>query len=187
MGVVGIYVRYLPEDIGAQVRHLASDADLETLYAAGKFAADREDRRTALTLLRDAGDLAMVSRRVTGLLTFTGELLSGSRDPAFVDRQSRAPAMPYPQPWTSTDPARHSMRKARDRRFGTVDERDFLIGMHGRRCLRHASHRHHMSPGRGTVLRMFRQGTNGTRHPEVVQAIGATPRTRARRHGGRPT
>ena len=44
--VVGIYLRYLPEDLGAQVRDLAPDSDLETFYAAAKFATPREDRRT---------------------------------------------------------------------------------------------------------------------------------------------
>ena len=40
--VVGIYLRYLPEDLAAQVRDLTSDADLKTLYAATKFAAARK-------------------------------------------------------------------------------------------------------------------------------------------------
>ena len=44
--VVGIYLRYLPEELGSQVRDLPSDAGLETLDAAAKFAAAREDRRT---------------------------------------------------------------------------------------------------------------------------------------------
>ena len=59
--VVGIYLRYLPEDLGAPVRDLAPDADLETLYAAAKFAAAREDRRTTHPLLRDAPGLSVVS------------------------------------------------------------------------------------------------------------------------------
>ena len=44
--VVGIYLRYLPEELGPQVRDLASEADLEALYTAAKFAATRADRRT---------------------------------------------------------------------------------------------------------------------------------------------
>ena len=35
--VVGIYMRYLPEDLGAQVRDMAPHAGLETLYTAAKF------------------------------------------------------------------------------------------------------------------------------------------------------
>ena len=91
--VVGIYLRYLPEDLGAQLRDLVPDADLETLYAAAKFAAAREDRRTTHPLLRDARGLSMVSGDVRALLTVTGEL-AGSRDPAFADREPRAPAIP---------------------------------------------------------------------------------------------
>ena len=82
--VVGIYLRYLPEDLGAEVRELASDAGLETLYATAKFAAAREDRRTTHPLLREARGLTGVSGNVTGLLTFAGEL-SGSRDPVPAD------------------------------------------------------------------------------------------------------
>ena len=51
--MVGIYLRYLPEELGAQVRDLAPDSDLETLYTAAKFVAAREDRRTTHPLLRD--------------------------------------------------------------------------------------------------------------------------------------
>ena len=51
--VVSVYLRYLPKELGAQVRDLAPDADLETLYTAAKFAAAREDRRTSHPLLRD--------------------------------------------------------------------------------------------------------------------------------------
>ena len=39
--VVRIYLRYLPEDLGVQVRELEPDTDLETLYAAAKFDATR--------------------------------------------------------------------------------------------------------------------------------------------------
>ena len=91
--VVGLYLRYLPENVGAQVRNLPPDADLETVYAAGKFAVAREDRRITHTLLRDARGLLVVSGEVTGLLTVTGEL-TGSCDPAFVDREPRVPAIP---------------------------------------------------------------------------------------------
>ena len=91
--VGGIYLRHLPEDLGAQVGDLAPDADLETPYAAAKLAAAREDRRTTHPLLRDARGLSMVSGDVTGLLTVTGELIA-SRDPAFADRKPRAPAIP---------------------------------------------------------------------------------------------
>ena len=59
--VVGIYLRYLPEDLEAYVRDLASDADLETLYTAAKFAAAREDRRTTHPLLRDSRGLSAAS------------------------------------------------------------------------------------------------------------------------------
>ena len=90
--VVGIYLRYLPEDLGAQVRDLASDADLETLYAAAKFAAARADRRTTHPLLRDARVLTGANGDVTGLLAFTGEL-SRSRDPVLADRPRRAPTL----------------------------------------------------------------------------------------------
>ena len=75
------------------MRDLAPHADLETLYGAAKFAAAREGGRTTHPLLRDARGLSVVSGDVTGLLTVTGKL-TGSRDPAFVDRESLAPAMP---------------------------------------------------------------------------------------------
>ena len=92
--VVGIYLRYLLEDLGAQVRDLASDADLETLYAAAKFAVAREDRRTTHPVVRVArGGLSLANGDVTGRLTVTG-VLTGSRDPAFVEEEPRAPAIP---------------------------------------------------------------------------------------------
>ena len=91
--VVGIYLRYLPEELGAQVRNLASDADLETFYAAAKFAAARENRRTTHPLLRGAWGLTKASGDVTGLPAFTGEF-SGSRDPVLADQEPRAPALP---------------------------------------------------------------------------------------------
>ena len=86
--VVGIYLRYLPED-----RDLASDADLETLYAAAKFAAAREDRRTTHPLLWDARGLSAVSGDVTGLLAALGEPAE-SRNPAVAAREPRSPAIP---------------------------------------------------------------------------------------------
>ena len=82
--MVGIYLRYLPEDLGAQVRDLAPDADLETLYAAAKFAVAREDRRTTHPLLRDA----------RGLSAASGTSQSRCRDPAFAAREPRPPAVP---------------------------------------------------------------------------------------------
>ena len=85
--VMDIYLRSLPEDLGAQVR------DLETLYAAAKFAAAREDRRTTQPLLRAAWGASVVSGNVTGLLTVTGEL-AGNCDPALGDWEPRAPAIP---------------------------------------------------------------------------------------------
>ena len=71
--VVGIYLRYVSGDLGAQALDLASDTDLQTLYAAAKFAAAREDRRTTHPLLQDARGLTGANRDVTGLLTVTGE------------------------------------------------------------------------------------------------------------------
>ena len=91
--IVGIYLRYLPEDLGAQVRDLAADADLQTLYAAAKFAAAREDRPTTHPLLRDTRGLSVASGDVIKLLRVTGEL-TRSRDPAFIDRETQAPAIP---------------------------------------------------------------------------------------------
>ena len=41
--VVGSYLRYLPENLGAQVRDMASDGHLETLYTAARFTAAREN------------------------------------------------------------------------------------------------------------------------------------------------
>ena len=179
--VVGIYLRFWPEDLGAQLRDLVSDADFETLCAVTKFVAARADRRTTHPLLWDARGLTGVSGDVRGFLPFRGEL-SGSRDPAFADREPRAPAIP-----AAMGVNRLAMRKARDRQSLTVDEGDFLIGMHGRRCPPHASHRDRVSRGPGTVLRMFQDGTKGTRYPEAVQLVDTTPRTRARRGGRRPT
>ena len=89
---MGIYLRYLPEDLGAQVRELAPDADLETLFAAAKFAAVKEDCRTAHPLVRDARGPTGANGDVTGLFTITGQL-SGSPDPALADREQRASAL----------------------------------------------------------------------------------------------
>ena len=71
--VVGIYLRYLPEDLDAQVREVMSEAYLETLYAAAKFAVAREDRHTKHPLLRDARGLTGASGDATKRLRFTGE------------------------------------------------------------------------------------------------------------------
>ena len=88
--VVGIYLRCLPEELGAQVRELAPDADLETLYTAAKFAAARGDRRTTLPLLRDMRGLPLSSGDGAGFLMTSGES-DGSSDPAFAAREPRAP------------------------------------------------------------------------------------------------
>ena len=93
--VAGIYLRYLPEDLGAQVRQMAPDTDLETLYAAAKFAAARGDRGKAHPLLQDALGLTRANGDVTGLLPITGEL-SGNRDPVLADREPRAPSLSMP-------------------------------------------------------------------------------------------
>ena len=53
--VVGMYLRYFPEDLGAHVRNPAPGVELETLYAAAKFAAGRKNRRTTYPLLGDPG------------------------------------------------------------------------------------------------------------------------------------
>ena len=60
---MGIYVRYLPEELGAQVRDLASDADLETLYTAAKLTAARE---AASVLIRYYGTPG-APRELTGM------------------------------------------------------------------------------------------------------------------------
>ena len=89
--VVGIYLRYLPEKMGAQVRDLAPDADLETLYTAAKLVAAREDRRTTHPLLRDTRGIPLSSGDAAGLRMISGES-NGSRDPTFAAREPRAPA-----------------------------------------------------------------------------------------------
>ena len=109
--VLGIYLRYLREDLGAQVRDLTPDAELETPYAAAKFAAPTEDRCTTHPLLRDAQGLSAVSRDVTGLLAVPGESAE-SRDPGFAAREPRSPARP--PSWKSSALRRHSTRKALD-------------------------------------------------------------------------
>ena len=91
--MVEIYFRYLPEDLGAQVRDLAPDGDLETRYAAAKFAAAREDRRTTHPLLWDVRGLSAVSGEVTGPFAIPGESAE-SRDPAFAAREPRSSAIP---------------------------------------------------------------------------------------------
>ena len=71
--MVGIYLRYLPEELGAQARDLVPDADLETLYTAAKFAAATEDRHTTHPLLRDTQGLPLSSGDAAGLLAISGE------------------------------------------------------------------------------------------------------------------
>ena len=90
--VVGVYLRYLPEDLWGQVRDLAFDADLETLYTAAKFAAAREDCRTTHPLLRDAREPKGANGDESGLFTITGEL-TGSHDPAIPGGEQRASAI----------------------------------------------------------------------------------------------
>ena len=89
--VVGIYLRHLPEELGAQSRDLAPDAELETLYTAAKFAAAKEHRRTMHPLLRDTRGLPLSSGDAAALLRISGEL-DGSSDPTFAARELRAPA-----------------------------------------------------------------------------------------------
>ena len=81
-------MRYLPEELGAQVRELAPDGDLETLYTAAKFAAAREDRRTTHLLLRDMRGLPLSRGDAAGLLMISGES-DGSSDPTFAAREPR--------------------------------------------------------------------------------------------------
>ena len=90
--VVGIYLRYLRENLGAQVRDLASDVDLESLYTAAKFAAAREDRRITLPLLRDARGPEGANGDVTGLFPITREL-TGSHNLARAGREQRPSAL----------------------------------------------------------------------------------------------
>ena len=86
--VVSIYLRYLPEELGVQVRDLAPDADLEILYTAAKFAAAREDRRTTHPLLRETRGLPLPSGDAAGLLMISGES-DGSSGPKFAARELR--------------------------------------------------------------------------------------------------
>ena len=87
--VVGIYVRYLPEQLGVQVRELALDAQLETLYTADKVASARADRRSTHPLLRDMVGLPSPRGDAAGLLMISGESV-GSGDPTFAARELRA-------------------------------------------------------------------------------------------------
>ena len=89
--MVGTYLRHLPEELGAQVRDLAPDAELETLYTAAKFAVAREDRPTTHLLLRDMRGLPLSRGDAAGLLMFSGES-DGSADSTFAARGPRAPA-----------------------------------------------------------------------------------------------
>ena len=94
--VIGVYLRCLPNELGAQVRDLASEADLETLYAAAKFAAAREDRRTTEPLLRDAQSLPLAGCDATGLFVISGEATKSSR-PALAAKGARTPFAPPDQ------------------------------------------------------------------------------------------
>ena len=87
--VVGISLSNLPEDLGTQVRDMACDAELETLYTATKFAAAMEDRRTTHPILRDTQDPSGVSGDVAGLFAVTRDL-TGKHDTTPVDRGQRA-------------------------------------------------------------------------------------------------
>ena len=91
--VGGIYLRYLAEELGAQERASASDADLETLYTAGKFGAAREDRRTTHPLLRDTRGLSLPNGDAAGLLMISGESAKSS-DPGLAARETRTAAAP---------------------------------------------------------------------------------------------
>ena len=93
--VVGIYLRYLPEDLGTEVRDLASDDDLESLYTAAKFAAASEDRRTTHPPLRDARGSSGANGDVATLFTITWDL-TGNRYPVFADGEQRASALTTP-------------------------------------------------------------------------------------------
>ena len=73
------------------MRNVASDADLEPLYTAAKFAAAREDRRTTHPLLRDARGLSLPGSDAAELLMISRESLRSS-DPASASRELRAPA-----------------------------------------------------------------------------------------------
>ena len=177
--VAKISLRYLPEDLRAQVWHLAREADLKSLYAVAKLAAARAERRTTQPLLRDARDLPGVCGHMTVLLTLTGDLSVTTQPWQTGSRGRRA----QPQPSELTDLAHHSMGKARDRQFLTVDESDSQIGLRGQRCPPHARHPDRTSREPGTVLRIFRNGIKGTRYPGAVQLSDATTRTRGRRDG----
>ena len=51
--MVAVYLRYLPRDLGLQVRESAPDEDLDTLYAAARFAAKKEGRKSLLPMPQD--------------------------------------------------------------------------------------------------------------------------------------
>ena len=84
--VVAIFLGYLPEELGAQVRDFAPDAELEPLHTAAKFVAAREDRRTTHPLLRDTRGLPLSRGDAVGLLIISGES-DGSSDPTFAARE----------------------------------------------------------------------------------------------------
>lgn len=71
--LVGIYFRYLPDELGAQVWDMASDTELETLYTAAKFAAARDDRRTTHPLPRNAQGASQGSGDIAELFAITGD------------------------------------------------------------------------------------------------------------------
>ena len=185
--VVGIYLRYLPKDLGAQVRDLSPDADLETLYAAAKFAAAGEDRRTTHPLLRGARGLSVVSGDVTELLMVTCEL-TGSRDPVFADREPGAPAIPAAMEVNRPGASFHE-ESARppvpDRRRERVLDRHARPMMSSPRVpprpyVPRTRYGFEDVPGRD-------QGPPVPRGRAAVQLIGATPRVRARCDGRRST
>ena len=89
--VVGICLRYLPEELGAKVRDLASDTELETLYTVAKLATARKDRRTTHPLLRDTRGLSLPGGDAAGLLLISGES-AGSNDLVLAAREPRIPA-----------------------------------------------------------------------------------------------
>lgn len=159
------------------MRDVAADADLETPYGASRFAAAREGRRATDPLLRDGRGLSVVTEDVAGLLTVTGEL-TGSRDPAFVDREPGAPAISSAMGVNRPGASFHE----ESARAPVPDRpREKFPDRHARSTIScPASHRDRMSLGPGTVLRMCRDGTKATRCRQAVQLTGGAPRARAR-------
>lgn len=89
---VAIYLRYLPQDVGAQERDIAPDADLQTLDTAAQLAAASERQRTAYPLQRDARGPSGGGDHAAGLFAITGELV-GSHDTNVPKRGQRAKAL----------------------------------------------------------------------------------------------